>query len=305
MFVYFGGFKIYKISMKTIKGLVTFVLLTAVLGACFNPPEFSVVPSIRYESVVFKENPNISQKDSLILTINFQDGDGNLGLGDKQTDEPFHATTYFLANDGDTIPIGTFSPYSDLQEMLYIPKGVTGTIVTKRFRDDNAEYQGMFPQYVCPFINTRYEVDSIYVLEENRQIFDPTKVRLYRTMLGGTGAPDIYVLLDTFAIRANPHHFNIKVDFLIKEIVNGQETFKPFNWKNSCGFGQDFSARFPILSDNDSPLEGTLRYGMGTVGFHPLFDGKTLKLRVRIWDRDLNVSNVIETPQFTLQDIME
>jgi hypothetical protein len=60
--------------MKTIKGLVTFLLLTAVLGACFNPPEFSVVPTIRYESIVFKENPNPSLKDSLILTINFQDG---------------------------------------------------------------------------------------------------------------------------------------------------------------------------------------------------------------------------------------
>lgn len=292
--------------MKTIKGLVTFVSITAVLGACFNPPEFSVVPSIRYESVVFKENPNPSEKDSLVVTINFQDGDGNLGLDPQQTDEPYHSTSYYLANDGDTIPIGTFSPRTNLQEMLSIPLGVTGTLITKRFIDDNTAYQTMFPDYVCPFVNLRYEVDSVYVLEQDKEIFDPTKVRRRRIIPGTSDFPPVHVLLDTFAIRPNPYHYNIKVDFLIKEIdVNGQEKFVLFNWKNSCGFGSDFAARFPILSDNDSPLEGTLRYGMGTVGFHPLFDGKTLKLRIRIWDRSLNASNVVETPQFTLQDIME
>jgi hypothetical protein len=288
--------------MKTIKGLVTFLLLTAALGACFNPPEFSVVPSIRYENIVFKENPNPSLKDSLILTINFQDGNGDLGLGDKQTDEPYHLASYYLASGGDTIPIGTFSPRTDMQEMLNIPSGVTGTIVTKKFRDKNAEYQDMFPDYVCPFVNTAYEVDSIYVLERDKGIYDPAVVHRHRIIPGSADFPPIHVLRDTFALRPNPLHYNIRVDFLIKQ---NNDTFLPFNWKNSCGFGQDFSARFPILSDNDNPLEGTLRYGMGTVGFHALFDGKILKLRVRIWDRALNASNVIETPPFTLQDILE
>lgn len=287
--------------MKTIKSLVTFVLLTAALGACFNPPEFSVVPVIRYVSVVFKDHPDPSKKDSLIITLNFQDGDGDLGLGEKQTDEPYHRTNYYLANNGDTIPIGTFSPRSDLQEMLRIPQGITGTIVTKGFRDEYAEYQGMFPEYICPFINTRYEVDSIYVLQQDVAIFDPDKVRRYRTITM-PDFPPVHVLLDTFAIRQNQYHFNIKVDFLVKQ---NNQTFVPFNWQNSCGFGSDFSARFPVLSDNDNPLEGTLRYGMGTVGFQALFAGKTLKLRVQIWDRQLHASNVIETPEFQLQDIRE
>jgi hypothetical protein len=286
--------------MKTIKGLTTFVLLTVALGACFNPPEFSTVPTIRYESVVFRENPNPSLKDSLVLTINFQDGDGDLGLGEKQTDDPYHLASYYLATDGDTIPIGTHSPYTNLQEMLQIPDGVTGTLITKRFLKENASYKSKFADYVCPFVNTAYEVDSVYIHGKDDDIFDPSKVRYHRAIQGSQET--VHVVLDTFAIRPNPHHYNIRVDFLVKQ---NNETFVPFNWKNSCGFGQDFSARFPVLTDNDNPLEGTLRYGMGTVGFHALFDGKTLKLRIRIWDRALNASNVIETPQFTLQDILE
>lgn len=289
--------------MKTIKGLVTFVLLTAALGGCFNPPEFSVVPSIRYESVVFKENSSPTSKDFLVIAFNFQDGDGDVGLGAKQTDEPFHATSYYLATEGgDTLAVGTVSPHAEYQEMLSIPKGVTGKIVTKRFLDKYAAYQNMFPKYVCPFINTAYEVDSIYVLEQDKGIYDPTEVRRYRVIPRSGSFPAVHVLLDTFAIRPNPRHFNIAVDFLVKQ---SNQTFTRFDWKNSCGFGQDFSARFPNLSDNDSPLEGTLHYEMGTVGFHSLFDGKTLKLRVRIWDRALNASNIIETPEFQLQDIME
>src|SRR5688572_26799642 len=112
--------------MKTIKGLATFVLLCVVLGACFNPPEFSVVPNIRYESVIFKENPNPVLKDSLVIIINFQDGDGDLGLDVKQTDDPYHFYNYYLVNDGDSIALSTFSPRTYLPAVINLPEGATG-----------------------------------------------------------------------------------------------------------------------------------------------------------------------------------
>jgi hypothetical protein len=289
--------------MKTIKGLATFVLLCVALGACFNPPEFSVVPNIRYESVIFKENPNPVLKDSLVIIINFQDGDGDLGLDVKQTDDPYHFYNYYLVNDGDSIALSTFSPRTYLPAVINVPEGATGKLVTKRTRVKQPEYAGMFPAYICPFQKTSYATDSIYVLEQDANIFDAADHHVAKEI---PARPDfnqkVYVLKDTFAIRKNPYFFNIRVDFLIKQT---DQTFKLFPWEDACGPVQDFSARFPVLSNDDNPLEGTLRYGMGTVGFHPLFDGKTLKLRIRIWDRALHASNVIETPPFTLQDIKE
>jgi hypothetical protein len=42
---------------------------------------------------------------------------------------------------------------------------------------------------------------------------------------------------------------------------------------------------------------------MENFGFVPYFRNDTLKLRIRIIDRALNTSNVIETPEFTLEGI--
>ena len=52
------------------------------VAACFNPPEYSVIPEIEYESIKFVETPDASIADTLVLTISFKDGDGDIGLSD-------------------------------------------------------------------------------------------------------------------------------------------------------------------------------------------------------------------------------
>ncbi len=47
-----------------------------VLSFCTRPPELPVVPEINFESIQFKE---VEGPDSLILSVFFQDGDGDLG----------------------------------------------------------------------------------------------------------------------------------------------------------------------------------------------------------------------------------
>ena len=68
----------------------------------------------------------------------------------------------------------------------------------------------------------------------------------------------------------------------------------------SCG--GTFDGRFPILFKDKpgTPLEGTIRYGMGSNAFKAFFSIKTLKLRIQIKDRALNKSSFIETAEFTL-----
>jgi len=87
---------------------VTTVLLASVLFiavSCYSPPEFPVVPAISFKSIIFKELDNLP--DSLILSLEFQDGDGDLGLGTNELFEPYHDVWFFLKEDN------TLLTYSD------------------------------------------------------------------------------------------------------------------------------------------------------------------------------------------------
>ena len=119
--------------------------------------------------------------------------------------------------------------------------------------------------------------------------------------------PEIYYqdgtqLEDTVYFQFNKRYHNIYVDFLVLEAGK----FKKFDWRKEIDCSIDYNGRFPLLNDTpdkDRVLEGSLRYGMVSTGFKPLFNGKTMKLRVQINDRKGHFSNVIETPEFTLSDI--
>ncbi len=106
------------------------------------------------------------------------------------------------------------------------------------------------------------------------------------------------IVKDTLYFQLNPNYNNITIDYLVK---NPNGTFTEFDWRNE--FCTTFDGRFPILFKDKSgvPLEGKIRYGMGSSGFKALFSIKTLKLRIQIKDRALHKSNTIETPEFTLQ----
>lgn len=58
--------------------------LVLTLSACFNEPDYSETPAIRFKSVVpytIEAGRGVGQgrRDSVVTTISFQDGDGDLG----------------------------------------------------------------------------------------------------------------------------------------------------------------------------------------------------------------------------------
>ncbi len=57
--------------------------------SCINEPELPIEPSINLKSFTFKEIPD-SFQDSIIIEIDFKDGDGDLGLTDFDTLPPYH-----------------------------------------------------------------------------------------------------------------------------------------------------------------------------------------------------------------------
>ena len=211
-------------------------ILVSVISACNRPPELPVVPTIEFEYVRFKEADGA---DSLLVSVYFKDGDGDLGLHPSETFPPYNPYDVVFDNQGDSVKIGS-SP--DL------------------------------PPY--------NPVDYIITFDSQGNA------------------------IDTVLVELNENHYNFFVRFFEKK--NGE--YIEFKWRDPPYF-QTFDGRFPLLNtdfiDNqlrERPLEGSLRYGMTSNGWLLLFRD-TLKLTVHIQDRMLNKSNVVETPDFTLESI--
>jgi hypothetical protein len=73
------------------------LLITALLSGCITEPKFPKEPKIEFESIRKINKPAIigqvggSARDSVIITIQFEDGDGDLGItaAQAQNDEPW------------------------------------------------------------------------------------------------------------------------------------------------------------------------------------------------------------------------
>ena len=83
-------------------------LLAGLLGSCHNPPEFPVEPSINYRDIVpYHLTGPRGVRDSLVVIVRFEDGDGDLGLTDADKDPPFNSQGP-LVPDGPVLPQGEF-----------------------------------------------------------------------------------------------------------------------------------------------------------------------------------------------------
>jgi len=301
--------RVQKYSMKVIKGLILLCFLAITISSCFDPPAFTTAPEITYDKIQFKEVAGAGTNDSLILYINFKDGDGDLGIDQddlfysqysvSSSGEvyPFHPSYYYLTDGNcatgtcDTTKIPTRIiveegvPYSVLNS-----EGKIGKLVTNKTR--NQPGYSYLPSYVsgnCTF----YSQDQILVPEASAD----ASHNILDTILIGT--KKYYKIEDQLLYQKNPNHYNIEIKFFVFE---GSSGFVEFDWSKFCKASM-VNARFPVLSSQSSALEGTLRYGMGNPSFLALFSVKQLKLEIRIRDRALNTSNKVSTQQFTLDGI--
>lgn len=71
-------------------------LLVAGLGAglagCINPPNYPVEPSIEFSRLDVKryqDAPRVNVRDTVLLGVNFRDGDGDLGLASTENSPPY------------------------------------------------------------------------------------------------------------------------------------------------------------------------------------------------------------------------
>ncbi|NOT76782.1 MAG: hypothetical protein HOP08_17795 [Cyclobacteriaceae bacterium] len=89
------------------KGLILFMVVAVLMGSCFDPPEYSNTPVISYVKTVYKDASNPSLNDSLIVSVTFKDGNGDLGLNDPDTLDPYNNKYYFRFLDNSLITYKT------------------------------------------------------------------------------------------------------------------------------------------------------------------------------------------------------
>jgi len=297
--------------MQAIKGLVLFGFLAVFISACFSPPEFAISPKIAFNKLEFKVTPNPSDPDSLILYIDFKDGNGDLGLNDSYREDPFHERNFYyedVSNSAIT-PIGTvlqnlnLPPYPATVTMIVTPP--TGKLVTNRTR--NKPGFGFLPAFNAANVECRdYTTQYLLIAPSARNAIDASYAIL--DTLRDQGGNQYYMLKDTVHFTRNLNHYNIIVRFYQQGCPTSNpncsdpSAYYEFSWEDQ--FCTTFNGRFPVLADvnKSGPLEGTIRYAMVSTGFTPLFSVKNLKLDVIVKDRVFNQDS-IRTPEFTLDKI--
>lgn len=300
--------------MKLIKGLGLLSFLTVLSGSCFEPPEFPVTPQIEYVGIEFINSVDPADFDSLNLYINFKDGNGDLGFSQSPLDfsDPYHSVNYYQENNGDLQPLATEAGWylgDEEFELLLVPDASKGKLVVFRTRK-KPEYSYLPGAEKCGGSNTlkHYEylagpIDPnsggadgrrLLIRASDRAIVD-SKAALVDSFPRSN--PEFYQIRDTLYYTPNPDHYNIEVDFFIKD-PSAPGGFREFDWREE--YCTTFDGRFPTFSDSKSSIDGELRYSMTSFGFTTIFGINTLKLRVSIKDHARNRSNVIETEEFTL-----
>jgi hypothetical protein len=259
--------------MKATQGLVMIAFLGMV--SCFNPPEYPVVPNIEFDNISFVEG---TDTDSLILSLRFKDGDGDIGLSDAddQLNEftKIYAERFYFTQSGQRYVI------QDIVQLRDSPRKEESDLFKSLLKFNNRKKSPFdsLPGFVRPYSCLNWDI------------------------LKKTLSNNVEINTDTVYFQLNPDHYNIFIKFMIKQ---ADGSWKEYNIREEFCTTIGYDGRIPVLAkdDGETPLQGTIRYAMQSVAFKQTFSIKTLKLRVKIQDRALNKSNEIETKEFTLSDI--
>ena len=280
-------------------------LILSLLMSCFDSPEFSIVPKIKFENLYFGKAQKEFTPDSLVLQISFEDGDGDLGIDPVSVDEPFHPTNFFLAHNGTLSPVGTRKYHASLPPFLAITpnhQGKLATLSTSR----KSVYQNKMANYASDTACIYYsgdrrrsgyaiQVDSLLIHGAAASVINESS-HYYQTTRPGLPEP-FFVVKDTFYVQPNPAYDNIEVRFFRKPDANSQFEEVDF-YKLMCQ--EIFEGRFQMLSGKENPVSGKITYSMSSTQFENVLGNGIWQLEIRIRDRALHLSNAIRSDEFTL-----
>ncbi|MBU2913867.1 hypothetical protein [Reichenbachiella agariperforans] len=266
-------------KIKGTFGLII-VIIIGLMVACEEPDPFPITPHISFEGLQFVEVEREGFPDSLILSFNFEDGDGDLGIRDFETNAPFHDFDFIVDDSGRAVTLNA----TDVTPPFY--QQVPGSSNTTLYSEDDSR-----PSYSCDDYDTlRINMDRDTYIEQGAPSNFP-------------GSDDYH--LDTLFIVKNENRYNMHVSYYWDR-GNG---FELLDWAyivNEFGCGESFNGRFPVLDEDNigTSLQGTIKYAMISNGFIISLRNYPFKLKFYVLDRKLNKSNVVESPVFTIPELI-
>ncbi len=251
--------------MRAAKLLFSIFILILV-SSCFEQDEFPDTPRIEFESIDYIETAGL---DSLILSFSFEDGDGDLGLNDDVNDllAPYQIYSVIVDNNDSVVFINT----NTVELPLYRAPVFIATL-------DNGQ--------IVRIVFTEEKV--LFSETDNRPAYDCENYELVDS--------------DTAYVARNDFYHNFHVQFMQKRNGNYTEIdFAEIFQSDDCELG-NFNGRIPFYDPNGK--EGVITYSMLSQLFRLSFQDDTIQLRFWVYDRNLNMSNVAETPDFVLRDLL-
>lgn len=300
--------------MSATRNQISIFLVILVISGCYRPPEFSEVPRISFAKL------QLTDTASLVLEFNVRDGDGDIGLQSESDDPedsfvPYHPISWIYDSQGKLVtlnstnhngpffeqPVARFDAFVDLlkfdsDDTVQFVERVTdfraffdvGSRLS--FSDEDLRGEG---GYECEEyeIVERFEVDRDTIPID----FEDETIEFYND--------ELISIKDTVFVNRNPFHFNIFIDLLVKQ----GDDYVPFEF-DECDPG--YTARFPVFKRSafGRPLDGSIEYAFFSTQFDPetsFLLTQTLRLRFYIYDRALNQSNVVTTPDFRILDLRQ
>ena len=139
---------------RTLRAGLLIVVGSAALGSCISPPDFPETPSIEFKELIVKRQPSNGSipVDSVIVTVTFKDGDGDLGL----TEEEYNNPPYKRLNDDGTLNLNHWNYYFKLfvkapGDTEFRPYTITPDLLPLKPED----YYGQFPHLEPPNIEKK------------------------------------------------------------------------------------------------------------------------------------------------------
>ena len=240
-----------------------YCLASILLLGCYDAPYFPEEPAISFNQIEFVEVDGAA--DSLILTFNFEDGDGDLGLAIDEVYPPYHIFNYVVEEiDSEYFLI----KYGQLNfnEPLILATSYDGEVILS----GNYDFDQTLPEYGCSDYLVTTDVDTDEA--------------------------------DTFLIKKNIFNKNIYVNFY-KKIRGVYQLINDDFSQGGCV--EFFNSRIPVFDQENigKSLKGDVSFAMLSQGFQQTFRNDSIKMSFYIYDRNLNKSNIAETPDFVLINI--
>jgi hypothetical protein len=163
--------------MKSVWGLSLVAIFGITVISCLDEPQYSEIPSIEFDKIIFKDVKDATSADSLIVSLKFRDGDGNVGIDPTELQEPFNDKFFFQFPDKSYITYKTkrTNPNYDTLPAFVKPYNCTNwEVVTQNQKVIDTLYFQLNPNYNNIFITFQVKDAS-----GNFQDYDWTTIYTY------------------------------------------------------------------------------------------------------------------------------